>query len=689
MNYRNTIYLIMASLFMFSCGSAPKENKDKSADNPFMSELNAPIDYASATADDLKNYANSIFDDASKQIEEIKNQKDLNFENLFVKLDGISNELNTASNQSFMLYWVSPDSLTRAYGIESYQKLNNLSTSMSSDKAIYNQLVAYTKLDEYNTLSPIRKKLVDDVIKSFKNSGVSLSDADLKTYKQLNKEITELSAQYSNNMNSANMSITITEAEAAGLPENFKNTYKTEDGKYKIPVMNATARPVLNNAASEDVRKKYYMKFNNIAADKNIDILKQLVQKRYQLAKLMGFNSYAGYYLDSKMAKNPTNVWNFVNDLVDKSKGKAKADMLILKDMKKNDANATNKKLNPWDISYYENMILKNKYNVDHEKIREYLPMKQCLKGVLDLYQQLLGYEFKKIENPKVWHPEVEMYEVYQDSKLVGRFYLDLFPRPNKESWFYGVGITTGKAKKDGYEIPSSMLLGNFTRPTDELPSLLSHKELNTLFHEFGHILDAMSYKGEFSMQSSAKSDFIESMSQIFENWTMDYETLTTFAKHYKTGEVLPKELFDNMQKAKNVSSGIHTLGSLRRCVYDLNLYDKYNPEKELNTDQLWKDIDAEFGVESTYVEGTHPQAAWIHINTHPVYYYGYLWSEVYAQDMFTIFEKNGLTDNATGVRFRDLILANGSQEDAILKVEEFLGRPSNNKAYIKSLGLE
>jgi thimet oligopeptidase len=311
--------------------------------------------------------------------------------------------------------------------------------------------------------------------------------------------------------------------------------------------------------------------------------------------------------------------------------------------------------------------------------------MESCLKGMFDIYQKLLGLEFRKVAKPSVWHEEVEMYEVYEAGKLKGKFYMDLFPRPNKETWFYGVNIVSGK----GAEIPVAMLLGNFTRPTKTQPSLLSQKELKTLFHEFGHIVNMMAYHGEFSAQQESKADFTESMSQLFENWIADYDIVKTFAKNYKTGAVLPKATFDNMQNSKKVGSGLATLQSLQRCLYDLNLYDKYNPAAPINTDQLWRDIDKKLGVMDFYVEGTHYQANWIHINTHPVYYYGYLWSEVYALDMFTEFEKNGLTDTKTGERYRELILANGTQKDIVKAVEEFLGRPSNNKAYIKNLGLE
>ena len=315
--------------------------------------------------------------------------------------------------------------------------------------------------------------------------------------------------------------------------------------------------------------------------------------------------------------------------------------------------------------------------------------METCLDGMMEIYQQLLGYKFLKVENPSVWDEEVELYEVYEGDKLRGRFYLDLFPRPNKESWFYGVGLNDGKLTSEGYEVPVKMLLGNFTRPTDQIPSLLSFNELNTLFHEFGHIMDGVSYQGEFAIQSQSKTDFVEAMSQIFENWIWDYDILSSFAKHYETGEVLPKEVFDKMLDAKNITSGISAIASLRLCTYDMMIYDKFSPVNPLDTDELWKRIDDNFNVMHNHIEGTHQQACWIHVNTHPVYYYGYLWSEVYAQDMFTEFEENGLLDQQTGKRYRDLILANGSQRDILEAVEEFLGRRSNNESYIKSLGLE
>lgn len=687
---RLTLLFLMALLM--GCSNETQIEKLKmSADNPFNVELNESIDYINVTAEYINSYVDVIIDNSVQDLDKIKILNKLSFQNTFGAYDRISNNLGKAENNAFMLYWVSTDSITRAKGLAGYQKIDSLNTDIGSNKALYKTFQSYANSEEGKTLTGYKKTLINKVLDDFKQSGVNLSIKDLETYKRLSAEINKLSTQYSTNMNTAKEVLVLDEQQANGLPENFKDKYRLDKEGYEIPVINATAGPVMSNATSSEVRKAYTIKKANIAADKNLTILDSLISKRYQLGKIMGDESYAAYSLKPKMAKTPERVWDFINGLVAESKAKALQDMEVLKTVRNADTNTPNDNspINSWDFSYYNNQLLKTQYQVDYEKMRDYLPMDACLEGMFKLYQELLGLDFKKVNNPSVWHEDVFMYEVYEGEKLKGRFYLDLFPRPNKETWFYGVPLTSGSQKANGYEVPVAMLLGNFTKPTDKLPSLLSFRELNTLFHEFGHIVNSMSYEGEFHLLSSPKSDFAEAMSQIFENWIDNYDILSSFAKHYETGKVFPKGLFDSKRNAKNVSSGLGAQRSLRACIYDMNLYDKYNPQHPLNTDQLWKDIDAQMGVMPSYIDGTHPQASWIHINTHPVYYYGYLWSEVYAQDMFTLFENNGLRDSETGIKYRKLILANGGQRDIVEAVEEFLGRPSNNKAYIKSLGLE
>ena len=682
MTLKNTLLCLAFPICLLSVTNSFSQSKTSA--NPFFVGSNVVVDYAKVTSKDVEAYAKRTINEVNSMLSTIKSQKTPTFKNIFGAMDNIRNKMGTTGNNCFMLYWVSNDSITRAKGIASSQLLDSVGTAISSDKGIYDKMIRFKKSVAYKELKGNKKALVDDMIEGFDRSGVNLSAEKLAKFKSLTKEISELSSSYSTNMNSSHEILTLDEKGAAGLPESFKANYKVKDGQYDIPIINSTNETVMSNASSEATRKAYHIKFFNRAADKNIAILDNMVKKRDELAKLMGYPTYAAYALEPKMAGKPETVWNFLNDLISRSKEKAKSDVALLDLEKKVELENQQATLQPWDIAFYKNQIIKKQYQVNNEELRDYFPMQQCLKGMLDIYQKLLGFEFRKVNNPSVWNDDVEMYEVYESGKLKGRFYLDLFPRPNKETWFYGVNIVSGKGK----EIPVAMLLGNFTKPSKTQPSLLSQKELKTLFHEFGHIMNMMSYHGEFSSQQESKADFTEAMSQIFENWVLDYGIVSSFAKNYKTGETLSQETFDKMLQSKKVGGGLAAIQMLQRCLYDMNLYDKYNATNPVPTDDIWKATDKQLGVMDFYVQGTHYQANWIHVNTHPVYMYGYLWSEVYALDMFTEFEKHGLKDTATGVRYRNLILSNGTQRDIVKAVNEFLGRPSDNKAYIKSLGL-
>ncbi|MCP4311502.1 MAG: Zn-dependent oligopeptidase [Bacteroidetes bacterium] len=680
-----TLLILMA---MVACNQTDSPG-DGTAGNPFFNELNKVVQYGDVTHEHITRYAEITLKQIDKSLDGIRGVDAPGFDNVFLPFDKVINDLGKASSRCFMFYWVSPDSISRTKGLEGYLLLDSLNNRLSSDSGVYKQMLAFSETVEYTQLEGHRKVFVDDVKQSFEHAGVNLEPEKLAKFKELKAEISDLSSQYSINMNTANEVLKLDEAGAEGLPENFRESYRAAEGGYDIPVMPATLGPVLNNAAIEKTRKAFLVKYSNRGWEKNLDILDDMVSKRYDMARLMDYDSYASYTTSRKMSKNPEAVWSFLNDLIARAGEKAKVDFEVLK-LYRNQVKGCNceEMVNPWDRAYYANQLRISEFQVDHEVIREYLPMEQCLAGMLSIYSECLGVEYRRVANPSVWHEDVLLYEVLEDDAVTGRFYLDLYPRPNKESWFYGVEITPGKLTADGQEVPTCMLLGNFPAPTESLPSLISHRELSTLFHEFGHIMDNMSYKGEFAWQAGSKEDFAEAMSQIFENWIWDYDMLSTFARHYETGEVLPKELFDNMLSAKNITSGLDAMGSLRNCVYDMILYDKFDPANEMDTDELWRKIDKEMSL-PVYVEGTHPQSCWIHINTHPTYYYGYLWAEVYAQDMFTVFEENGLTDAETGKRYRQLILANGTQRDIVEVVEEFLGRPSNNEAYIKSLGLD
>jgi len=689
MNRTSRLLLVslLCSAILAGCAQdAPEPEQPAAPTNPFLTRLNQPVAYADVTAEHVTEYADVILRRSKEQLAALKLVNEPTFDNVIVAIDDISGELQKCMSNSWMLYWVSPDEATRKAGIAAYQKLEPFGISLYSDKALFELVKSVADAGE---LPPVEEKLVADLILAMQQTGVDLSPEDQERFQALNQEITDLTSQYSTNMNTHGLVLELDAESALGIPESLLDRYASDDGTYAIPIISANAGPVMDNAVSEETRKSFRMLYSNRAADKNLDILDQLVAKRHELALLMGFATYADYTLSVKMAESPQNVWNFLNGLVEATSGKALQDLDRLKAFR-GELNGASmaEPLRLWNFGYFHNELLKTEYGVDPEEVRKYLPLDRVLTGMMEIYQQLLGLEFRPVDDPSVWHESVEMYEVFEDGTLVGRFYLDLFPRPNKESHFYGVPLTSGNQQPDGYEIPVAMLLGNFTPPSEDLPSLVSHGELNTLFHEFGHIAASMSFTGQYASQNGSLPDFGEAMSQIFENWIWDYDILKTFAVHYESGEVLPEETFQSMLDAKNLISGLSAQGGLLRSMYDMVLYNKYDPDNPTPTDQIWRDLGKDL-VYSGFIEGTHPQAAWIHINTHPTYYYGYLWSRVYAQDMFTQFEENGLLDPETGKRYRKIILANGTQRPILEAVEEFIGRTPSNEAYIRSLGLE
>jgi thimet oligopeptidase len=443
-------------------------------------------------------------------------------------------------------------------------------------------------------------------------------------------------------------------------------------------------------AESEPMRKALYLKYNNRASDKNLTTLQQLLVERQKKAKLLNYPTYAAYLTEERMVKSPGNVWNFENNLVAKVKEKTKQDLdeliatkrAYLKDPSVNNINA-------WESSFYNNLLMKQKYDVDQEKVKEYLALDNVISGLFQVTQSLFGIKYVEVPNAAVWHKDARMFDVMQGDKLIGRFYLDLYPRENKYTHAACFPIRKGKLYAQGYQLPTAALLCNFNQPTEGKPALLTHAQAETFFHEFGHVLHNMLTKAELADQSgtSVKRDFVEAPSQIFENWVWNYDALKLFAKHYQTGEVLPKAMFDKMSAARNVGSGIAASAQVNYGILDFTLHDKYDPNGTVSTTDIVKDLQNKI-MPYPYVEGTNMHAAFGHLTGYGASYYSYMWSKVYAEDMFSVFEKNGILDAKTGMRYRNMVLANGGSKDEYEMVKEFLGREPNQQAFFKSLGL-
>jgi len=302
---------------------------------------------------------------------------------------------------------------------------------------------------------------------------------------------------------------------------------------------------------------------------------------------------------------------------------------------------------------------------------------------------QLYNIEFKSIDNTNAWNKEIKVYEIYQNGNLKGRFFFDLFPRAKKFKHAAMFPLVSGRNTEKGYQIPTAALITNFPRPTKEKPSLLPHNEVVTLFHEFGHLLHGLLTTASLSSMAGTNvaRDFVETPSQLMENWAWTYESIKLFAKHYKTGEILPKQLFEKIFAAKNLGSGLHILQQIFYGQLDLFFHDNYDAQKDKSTTEIVKELQNRITL-YPYLENTHFEASFGHLMGYSAGYYGYLWSLVYSADIFSIFKENGVLNSSLGKKLKEKILSKGSSKEEYQLLIDFLEREPENKAFLQSIGL-
>lgn len=681
----------MIAIFALSCTSEKKIEFKNTTNNPLLTDFNEVIDFAALEADDVTEATATIQERIDIMLAEIIaiDDADRTFDNTMLALDDLYAAYDFVGSAIYLMSSTHPDSLVRANAQNANVTLSKFGNELSLNEDLYMAIKSYSLSDEAKNLTGYKAKFVKEEVESAERNGFALSKEDREKLKVINDELATISNDFSKNIASFKDFLIVSEADMEGTSDDFKAARKQEDGTYKVDLSYPSYRPFMKYSTSDKARKALYMKYVNRAYPDNIDVLQNMLIKRKEMAELLGHRSFAAYRLESRMAKTPETVWAFETKLREDLTPKATldyAEVLAIKQSKIK--NAT--ELKSWEGSYYFNMLLEEKYQLDAELVKEYFSLDDVLDGLFMITQNLFDLEYKEVENPSVWQEDVKMFEVYKEKKLIGRFYLDLHPRDNKYGHAACFGIKGGKMTANGYQIPTSSLVCNFPRATDDKPALMPHSQVNTFFHEFGHVLHQMVTTADLISQSgtSVSRDFVEAPSQIFENWVWNYDALKLFAKHYKTREVMPEELFNKMLATKNVGSGSSALRQVWLGTYDMTLHDKYNPTGDMTTTDVLRELTNSVFPYSPYVEGTHFQAAFGHLNGYGASYYGYMWSKVYAQDMFSVFEENGILDKATGIRYRDIILGSGSSKDELELVKEFLGRDPNNDAFLRELGL-
>lgn len=611
------------------------------------------------------------------------------FENTIFAIESSDYAHTNDIYQVELLMHVSPLADIRNAAQEAIETLQKEMVDIEYDESMYRAVQEYVAKNV--ELHGADKILLDDMLRAYKRMGFALESDKREQLKANLKEITELATGFRKAIADHQDHIIVRHDELKGLPDLYIDGLKRDDeGNYIVTLAYPDYFPFRERCESAPRRKELIDKFNRRGGQANIERLKRVLELRAENATLLGYPNHAAFKLEDRMAKTVDAVTAFYKDMNAVVADQARFDLQLLAEMKKKDIGDPSVKLGYYDIDYYIQQDKMRGYSVDDEAIREYFPLDTVKHAVFELYSSVLGLSFVKEDFPR-WHESIEWYRVENiDGSLVGYFMLDLFPREGKYGHAMAHPIISGRrtidAMNQSYIVPACAMVANFNAPKEELPSLLSHGEVQTFFHEFGHVMHDIVTTAQYASQSGFNTalDFVEAPSQMFEYWTWERDLLKKMSKHYKTGELLPDELIDRMIRAKNHAQGFYIMRQLLLGTFDMaihtatelvdpvqtyaNLY-KQMIGIDVSPDQLWP---AGFG----------------HLMEYDAGYYSYLWSEVYAADMFTRFRHEGVLDPKVGMEYRKKILEVGSSRDEMESVVDFLGRKPNNKAFLQDMGL-
>ncbi len=611
------------------------------------------------------------------------------FDNTPWALDAIGADLSDQTASDTFLKYVSISSSVRDAGNECETVLGQFSVDMYSREDLYRSLKEYAARGE--ALSGESKRLLDKELLDFKRSGLELPKDERQKVVDLRKKLVELEATFGRNINEYKDYALFDESELSGLPEDFVARLEKEDGKFKVGLDYPDYFPFMENSTNPAARRVMEGKFNNRATRANLPVLKEVLALRLKAARLLGYPTHAHFVLEDRMAKDPKTVAAFITRLRKKLKVLGAGELETLNALKfVFEGEVSGDRFNAWDWRFYDNQLKKAKYSVDNQKIKEYFPADHVTEQMLGVYQKLLGLKFRQIKDAAIWHPDVKLYEITDAAggEPIAYFYLDLFPREGKYKHAAAFSLITGRELADGrYQKPVSSMVANFNKSTKDRPSLLTHDEVETFFHEFGHIMHQALTKaryGRFAGSATAR-DFVEAPSQMLENWVWDGDVLKVLSGHYlDRTKKLPNELLGKMLAAKNVNSG---LVNLRQLLFG-SVDQLYHGNPPSDTTAAYARLSADIAMIPTS-EGTHPEASFGHLMGYDAGYYGYLWSKVYAEDMFSRFKTEGVLNPALGRRYRTEILERGASRDEMDSLKAFLGREPNEDSFLESIGLK
>lgn len=612
------------------------------------------------------------------------------FRSVVLPLEDLNANLNDDLLAETLLYNVSTDRTIRDASLACQNDVNDLGANLNARPDLYHAVAAAQASGSGK--SDADRKLTSMWATALRRAGAALPPQRRREFVALNQKLSAMQDQFGANLGNDTTSITITKAEAAGLAPDFIATLKPAkagDG-YVVPVNESTSSRFMESATDANARKAYYLASENRGVPKNLTLLHDAIAIRDRLAHLFGYKTWADYVLADRMAGTPQRVRSFLDDLDAKLLPRATSELATLATLKAQTTGVPSATIDPWDVAYYDNLLRKTKYAVDTDTVRQYFPVDHVVGAVLDIYSKLLGVTFAQRRPANVWNPDVTQWSVSDSAtgRYIGDFYLDLFPREGKYDHFASFTLLPNRRLANGsVRPPLDTIIGNWPAPAPGKPALLSHGDVETFFHEFGHDMAAILATTPYETLSTGfRWDFVEAPSQMLENWVWDPRILKQIGSNVNTGAPLPDDLIQKMIAARYVNNAYYTTRQILAATADM---DYHTSGPSVDTTAVWAKVARE-ETPLGMISGIHPEASFGHLMSgYDAGYYGYLWSRVYAQDMFTAFEQAGLESPVVGARYRRDILQPARQIEPDEEVRNFLGRPMSPVAFYRDFGID
>lgn len=653
----------------------------------------SPIDFASITPDEVAKACEAAMRQCDAELHAIVGVADdeRTYANTMYAIESALDRVGQASGTYAFMAYVSSDEAIRETARQWDQTLDKYMVDIGFRDDLYRAVRAYAETADAQALRGERARLLERTLRDYRRRGFELQPEQRARIRELFDRLIELGNDFRNAIADWDDGIEVEREGLRGLPESFIAGLRTveRDGatRYRVSLDYPELHPFMANAEDAELRRELFTKEQRKAGRENVERLEEAIRVRTEIAEILSYDSWAAYVVETRMVKRRERVGEFLADLRDRVSAKARDDMEGLSATK--EAHTGSRQLNMWDWRFYHNQQLKQDYQVDDFAVAEYFPLDACLEGLFEVTQSLLGVRFERVPDAPTWDPEVQAFDIYEadGADPIARFYMDLFPRPHTYGHAAAFTLRSGRRLADGsYQRPISAIVANFTRPGGDRPSLLRHQEVVTLFHEFGHILHQCLTRAECARFSgtATERDFVEAPSQMLEHWCWDTSILQSFSRHYETGDPLPTKTIEAMAKAKTLNSGVMTVRQIFFATLDFTYH---SPGFDGDTTATLARLHDITGF--PYMEGTHYQSGFGHLFGYDAGYYGYLWSHVFGDDMFTRFEEAGLLNPAIGREYRERILEPGGSIDGDDMVRNFLGREPNNEAFLRGLGLE